>query len=83
MTILLALYALVAFSFLTRSILILQDEIFCHNSTRGREARVMSKKRITRELTYFLLSILWPVRICIALRDIAANREKLRSLRNG
>lgn len=83
MNVLLTIYAIAAFGFLTRSVLILQDEIFCLNNTRDREARAMSKKRVRRELTYCLLSIVWPARICIALKEIAINRDRLRSLRNG
>ena len=79
----LVMYIIVLLVFLTRSLLILDDEIFSLNSTRDREARAMSRKRIKREISYFLLSPLWPVRVLIALKTAIANREKLRTRKNG
>ena len=77
------LYVLCLVLFLARSILRVQDHLFCLNTSRSRETKAMSKKQLRREIKCLLLSPLWPVLVIRAIKDIVVNRETLLSINNG
>ena len=71
------LYLCVAALFFTRSILRLEDNVFCHINSRSRETKALMKRQFSREKGDLLLSIVWPVLLVRTIRFLVTNRSLL------
>ena len=77
------LYLCVAALFFIRSILRLEDNIFCHVSSRSRETKALMKRHFRREKRDLLLSIVWPVLLMKTIHFLVTNRSLLFTDKNG
>ena len=79
----LLLYLFVTAIFFSRAILRLEDDIFCHSSSRSRETKALMKRLIERDRVDLLLSLIWPVLLVRAARLLVINRKMISFTKNG